>query len=151
MHWVGAAIGLAAAYFIYRSITIWEILLFIIFTIIPILDEIWYAAIHYAENEHARETANLLLAGEMKKFLWLLHDKRRFFPERLIHNYLIYCGLWAVWYAALLYEQPIVYFAISGLLTHLMIDIANDHYELGVCKHWIWPFLLLPMIEKTGK
>lgn len=142
VHLVGVPMGLVLAMYVFQSITVWEAILFFLFTILPILDELWYAAIHYADNEHARETTNLLLAGEMKKFIWYLHDKRRYFPERLIHNYPIYCGAWMIWYAALIFDQPLFFYASSGLLTHLMIDIANDHYELGVCRHWVWPFLI---------
>lgn len=143
MHVLVGAFGCAIFAYFYGSITPVEVLLFALMTILPIIDEIMYATVHYLDNTFSRISLNYYFAGDMSQFLITLHEFRKQYEDRIIHNAFIFVSLWLVWFAAYVYAHAPIYFFISGILTHLSLDLINDQYEFGSVFSWFWPLRLI--------
>ncbi len=143
-HFLVANIALFIAYLVFGSITVWEIILFFFMTYIPVFDELFYAVLHYLDTESCREITHLFIAGEYTKTLGLLHKHRATFTRLVLHNFLLYGALLSLLYIFLIFDIPLAFYALAGLLIHLMEDIANDEYEFNSVSRWLWPvnFLL---------
>lgn len=146
LHFLIASIGLYGALVFYGSITIWEIILFYFLSLLPVLDEFTYALIHYVSNSACRDALNVFLVGEVLPLFEKLHEKRVEFTQLIIHNIPVFLSLWALWYASLLFESPLLFYGTGAVLIHLWLDVANDQLELRSIRRWFWPVIyLLPL------
>ena len=138
-HFIIANIGLFFAYLIFGSITVWEVILFFFMAFLPVVDEFFYAVLHYLDEDTCRKIIHLFMGNEFKEVAMLLHTKRKLFTQLILHNFLLYLALWSLMYIFLMLELPLMFYGLAGLLVHLMQDIANDEYELHSLNRWIWP------------
>lgn len=145
-HFIVANIGLFFAYLIFGSITIWEVLLFLSMTYAPFIDELAYTLLNYLDDEKSRGIVTAFFAGEAMEFLKSLHEFRAYFNELILHNLPIYFALWALWYVALVFDISLLFYGLSGLLIHLMLDLINDQYEFSSLNPWLWPMKLLHLM-----
>ncbi len=142
-HFIVANIGLYLAYLIFGSITVWEVLLFIIMTYLPVIDELSYALFNYLDDRKSRWIVTAFFAGEAMELMKSLHEFRSHFGELILHNLPIYLALWALWYVALAFDISLLFYALSGLQLHLMQDLINDQYEFSSVNPWLWPLKFL--------
>lgn len=142
-HFLFANVGLFLAYMIFGSITIWEVILFFFMAFFPTLDEFFYAVLHYLDEQVYREIIHLFIGSEYEKTLTLLHTKRLSFSQLILHNFVLYFALWSIMFVLLMFDMSLAFYALAGLLTHLMQDIANDQYEYWSLRHWMWPIRFL--------
>ncbi len=140
-HFLIANVCLFITYFIFGSITIWEILLFIFMTFFPLLDELFYVAMHYLDDARSRTIVNVFLVGELSEALYYLHQKRNGFTSLILHNLLFYLALCSFLYILIIFDQPVLFYALTGLMVHITLDIINDQYEFGTIKKWLWPII----------
>jgi hypothetical protein len=138
-HFLIANVCLYITYFIFGSITIWEILLFVFMTFFPLLDELFYAATHYLDDAKSRNIVNIFLVGELSEALYYLHQKRNEFKNLLLHNLPFYLALCSFLYILIIFDQPVLFYAMAGLMVHITLDIINDQYEFGTIRKWLWP------------
>lgn len=138
-HFFFANIGLFIAYLAYGSITIWEAALFLFMTFSPLIDELTSAAIRYLDSEECRLIINYFFAGEVVESLYQLHKKRIKLYNLIFHNLPFYLLLCSFLYFLIIFDIPILFYAVAGVLTHLILDIINDQYELKTIKKWFWP------------
>ncbi len=139
-HFIIANIFLYVAYLVFGSVTVWEIILFFFMAFIPVCDEIFYAITTYLNKESSRRAINLFLVGDIKEMLYLIHQERMLFDELVIHNLPVYFGLSALLYIFLIFDLALPFYALSGVLAHLIHDLVNDEYELKTLSRWTWPF-----------
>ncbi len=138
-HFLIANVCLFITYFIFGSITIWEILLFIFMTFFPLIDELLYVAQHYLDDAKSRNIVNVFLVGELSETLYYLHQKRNEFTGLLLHNLPFFLALCSFLYILIIFDQPVLFYAMAGLMVHITLDIINDQYEFGTIKKWLWP------------
>lgn len=142
-HFLLANVGLYVAYMVFGTITVWEVAIFLFMVFTPLIDQLLYVAIHYLDDETSRHITHLFIAGEYKESLALLHAKRESFTQLVLHNMLLYVSVWGLLFVFLMFDLPIPFYALAGALVHLMHDIANDAYELGSLRRWLWPIPFL--------
>ncbi|MBI3366142.1 hypothetical protein HY041_00745 [Candidatus Roizmanbacteria bacterium] len=140
-HFLIANVCLYITYLIFGSITIWEIMLFIFMTFIPLLDELFYVAMNYVNDVNSRGIVNLFLVGELSDSLYYLHKKRNMFYSLILHNMPFYLALCAFLYVLIIFDQPVLFYPMVGLIVHITLDIINDQYEFGTIRKWFWPIL----------
>jgi len=143
-HFLIANIGLYIAYISFGSITIWEVILFLFMAFTPILDNLLYVILHYIDAEVYRYITHLFLVGDYKETLTELHARRLFFIKLILHNFLLYPALWSLLFVFLMFDKPLAFYGLAGVLVHLTQDIVNDEYEFKSYSRWLWPvnFLL---------
>lgn len=140
-HFLIANVCLYITYFIFGSITVWEIALFIFMTFFPFLDELFHTAMNYVNDVNSRGIVNLFLVGELSEALYYLHQKRNMFYNLILHNLPFYGSLCAFLYILIIFDQPVLFYTLAGLMVHITLDIINDQYEFGTIKKWFWPIL----------
>lgn len=138
-HFLIANIALFITYLTFGSITIWEIILFLFMTYSPLIDDLTSAAIHYLDSNECRMIINYFFAGEVIESLHQLHIKRVQLYNLIFHNLPFYLLLCSFLYILIIFDFPILFYAVAGILTHLTLDIINDQYELKTIKKWFWP------------
>ncbi len=140
-HFLIANVCLYITHLIFGSITIWEIALFIFMTFLPLLDELFYTTINYVNDPSSRGIVNLFLVGELTETLRLLHNKRNMFYSLILHNLPFYLSLCAFLYILIIFDQPVLFYAMAGLMVHITLDVINDQYEFGSIRKWMWPII----------
>lgn len=142
-HLLISSFALFFFYYIFGSVTIWEIILYFLVTLILFIDELIYAAINYLNADDFRQIVNRFLAGEIIESFYFLHEKRTLFEKLVIHNLPSYLILWSLWYVFLIYDASLPFYALSGIQIHLLFDIVNDKYEFASIQKWLWPIYLI--------
>jgi hypothetical protein len=79
------------------------------------------------------------LVGELSEALYYLHQKRNEFKNLLLHNLPFYLALCSFLYILIIFDQPVLFYAMAGLMVHITLDIINDQYEFGTIRKWLWP------------
>lgn len=138
-HFLLANLGLFLAYVVFGSITIWEVILYFFMAFIPITDQFFHVVLHYLDNDVCRQATDYFIGGDYAQIFILLHSKRELFTQLILHNLLLYFALWALLFVFLMFDKPLAFYGLMGLLIHLMQDIANDEYELQSISRWLWP------------
>lgn len=138
-HFLIANIALFITYLTFGSITIWEVILFLFMTFFPLIDELTSAAIHYIDDIECRNDINIFLSGEVKETLHRLHTRRNKLYSLIFHNIPFYFALCSFLYILIIFDFPILFYAVAGILTHLTLDIINDQYEFKSVTKWLWP------------
>lgn len=147
-HFIFANIGLYVVSFVYGSITVWEVLLFFFMTYLPFLDELFFCAVGYAQKQENRLIVNFFLAGNLEETFYLLHKKRKHFSELIIHNIPVYVALSVFLYVLLVFDLAVLFYAVAGVLTHLVVEMVTDEYEFESLTEWMWPLRTLPFMNK---
>lgn len=138
-HFIFANIGLFLTYLIFGSITVWEVVLFLFMTFFPITDQLIYAATSYLSDDDCRAIINLFLVGDLIQTTHLIHMKRSKFQGLILHNLTFYVTLSAFLFVTVAFDLPVLFYAIAGILIHLLYDLVNDEYELNTIGAWYWP------------
>lgn len=141
-HFIIANLGLYISIRLFGSVTMWEILLFVLMSYVPVIDEFIFAIITYLDQKESRDAVNLLIIGNIGEMLSILHKERLAFTRLIIHNVPVYLSLLSLLFASLVFDFAILFFGVMGILVHLAYDITNDHYEFGTLNRWFWPFRL---------
>ncbi len=143
LHFFIASAGLYLLYFIYGSITLWELILYYFGSYLPIIDEFVYSTLNYITSEVCRRVVNLFFVGNLRQFISYLHEARENFYTLVLHNIFAYLALWGLWYAFFIFDVPVGLYLLSGILVHLLYDMINDQYDFGHIGKWFWPFRLI--------
>ncbi len=141
-HYLIATAGLLLAINLYGSVTAWEVALFYFINFALFADAFFFAVTNYVHQRSCRSAVNLFIVGDVIRFFSVLHDDRRFYGRLVVHNALTFASLWILLFALLIYDVPVGYYFVAGIITHLLFDLINDAYELHSVFRWLWPFNL---------
>lgn len=124
---------------LYGSSTIWEIILYYSLILLTGVEMFIVAALSYSQKSISRSIINHFFVGDTVSTAFYLYQSRNYTNELLVHNMLTYVACWVLWYGALVFETPLLFYGISGILVHLGIDIGIEYFEHQTLIRWFWP------------
>lgn len=138
---VGLA-GIFLSIFIFGDFNLAGVVLFFIGTFAIDLDVIFSGVVYFNQFPYLRRAKNNFLNQNYVECMIELTKNHKSFNKLLLHNAIGFLIVLSVCIYAFFTKNMLLYFGMSGIFFHFILDIMDDIYQLGHVKNWLRPRFL---------